>query len=177
MRVKTPVLAKSLIPVRIIERRILLLRGSRVMLDSDLAVLYGVTTKVLNQAVRRNRSRFPADFMFQMTPQEYQFLRSQNVTLEKGRGRHKKYLPYLFTEQGVAMLSSVLRSPRAIQVNIAIMRTFVHLRAMLSSHETLARKLNQLERKYDSQFKAVFYAIRELMKPEPIPHRRIGFER
>lgn len=103
---------KQLIPLAIIEKRIFLLRDKKVMFDSDLAELYGVATKILNQAARRNRLRFPVDFMFQMTPQEYQFLRSRFVTLEKGRGRHKKYLPYLFTEQGVAMLSSVLRSPQ-----------------------------------------------------------------
>ena len=164
----------SLIPVRRIEQKILLLRGEKVMLDSDLAELYGVETKVLNQAVKRNLERFPADFMFQLFKEESALVsRSQIVTLK--RGEHRKFRPYAFTEQGVAMLSSVLRSDRAIQVNLAIMRTFVQMRQMMSSHADLARKLASLERKYDVQFRAVFDAIRELMSEKKKPKREIGF--
>jgi hypothetical protein len=145
------------------------------MLDSDLAELYGVPTKVFNQAVKRNRDRFPADFMFRLSTQEYEALRSQFVTLNSGRGRHRKYLPFAFTEQGVAMLSSVLRSKRAVHVNIEIMRTFVRLRQMLAAHKDLAVKLQTLEKKYDAQFRVVFDAIRQLMTaPEP-RKRKIGF--
>ncbi len=145
------------------------------MLDHDLAKLYEVPTKVLNQAVKRNQERFPSDFMFQLTPDESEVLRSQFVTLKGGRGQHRKYLPYAFTEQGVAMLSSLLRSKRAVAVNIEIMRAFVRLRRMLASNEELARKLAALERKYDAQFKVVFDAIRELMAPPTPKRRRIGF--
>jgi len=145
------------------------------MLDDDLAELYAVQTKVFNQAVRRNRNRFPADFMFQLTGEEYHSLRSQIVTLNTGRGRHRKYLPYAFTEQGVAMLSSVLRSDRAVQVNIEIMRAFVRLREMLATHKDLAAKLEALEKKYDSQFRVVFDAIRQLMIPPEPKKRKIGF--
>jgi len=167
----------SLVPVERIERAILLIRGKKVMLDADLASLYGVETRVLVQAVRRNLGRFPADFMFQLSKEEVDFLRSQIVTLKRGRGQHSKYLPYAFTEQGVAMLSSVLRSPRAIQVNIEIMRAFVRLRQMLASHAELARKLDALEQKYDAQFKAVFDAIRQLMAPPEPKRRPMGFRR
>ena len=208
----------NLIPTSRIERRILLLRGEKVMLDRDLAELYGVETKVLNQAVKRNLERFPADFMFQVSKEEAALilrsqivtsndeisgktskntaiLRSQIVTLSdktNGKphenpailrsqivtlkhGEHLKYRPYAFTEQGVAMLSSVLRSERAIQVNLAIMRTFVQLRRILSSHADLARKLESLERKYDKQFRGVFDAIRALMAEKKKPRREIGF--
>ena len=159
-----------------VERNILLIRGHRVMLDTDLAILYGVPTKRLNEQVRRNKKRFPSDFMFQLTPEEVERLRSQIATLKPGRGQHRKYSPYAFTEQGVAMLSSVLHSERAIQVNIAIMRAFVQLREMIGSNKTLARRLNELEKKYDSQFRAVFEAIRSLMaEPEP-KVKRIGFK-
>lgn len=166
----------SMISADRIERAILCIRGQKVMLDNDLADLYGVETKVLNQAVRRNISRFPGDFMFQLTREEYDdliHLRSQFVTLK--RGEHRKYLPYAFTEQGVAMLSSVLHSPRAVQVNIGIMRAFVRLRQMLASNAELARKLESLEKKYDRQFKVVFDAIRRLMAPALKPRREIGF--
>ena len=149
-----------------VERRILLIRGQKVMLDADLAELYGVPTKSLNLAVKRNDERFPEDFMFQLTGDEAAGL--------SGRGG-RRYRPYAFTEQGVAMLSSVLRSLRAVQVNIAIMRTFVRLREMLLSHADLARKLAALENKYDAQFKVVFDAIRELMQPSTPPRREIGF--
>jgi hypothetical protein len=144
------------------------------MLDTDLAKLYGVSTKVLNQAVRRNATRFPADFMFQLKTEETIALRSQFVT-SKGRGG-RQYRPYVFTEQGVAMLSSVLHSERAIQVNIAIMRTFVQLREMIGSNKGLARRLNELEKKYDSQFRVVFEAIRELMAEPESKVKRIGFK-
>ena len=155
---------------------ILVIRGHKVMLDADLAALYGVETKALNQAVRRNIERFPDDFMFQLTSDETAGLRSQTVTLKTGRGQHRKYLPFAFTEQGVAMLSSVLKSPRAIQVNIEIMRAFVRLRQMVTSNADLARKLNALERKYDGQFKIVFAAIRELTEPTAKKKGRpIGF--
>ena len=167
----------SLVPVERIEKAILLIRGKKVMLDADLASLYGVETRVLVQAVRRNLGRFPEDFMFQLCKEEVDFLRSQIVTLKRGRGQHSKYLPYVFTEQGVAMLSSVLRSPRAIQVNIEIMRAFVRLRQMLASHAELARKLDALEQKYDAQFRAVFDAIRQLMAPPEPKRRPLGFRR
>ena len=166
--------AAKILPQRI-EGVILLLRGQRVMLDSDLASLYGVSTKALNQAVRRNIERFPQDFMFQLTQEEVRFLRSQIVTLDAGRGRHRKFLPYAFTEQGVAMLSGVLRSPRAVRVNIEIMRAFVRLRGIAASNADLARRLDALEAKYDSRFKVVFQAIRQLMAPTAKPGRRIGF--
>ena len=146
------------------------------MLDWDLAALYGVATKVLVQAVRRNLSRFPPDFMFQLRSQELRILRSQFVTSSlKRQWGGRRYSPYAFTEQGVAMLSSVLRSKRAIQVNVEIMRAFVRLRQVLASHAGLARKLNALERKYDAQFKVVFDAIRELMASPARRRRRIGF--
>jgi len=159
-----------------VERTILLIRGHRVMLDTDLAILYGVPTKRLNEQVRRNKKRFPSDFMFQLTPEEVERLRSQIATLKPGRGQHRKYSPYAFTEQGVAMLSSVLHSERAIQVNIAIMRAFVQLREMIGSNKTLARRLNELEKKYDSQFRVVFEAIRELMTEPELKTKRIGFK-
>ena len=162
-----------LAPVERIAQTILFIRDQKVMLDADLAALYGVDTKVFVQAVRRNVDRFPADFMFQLTKQEFDNLRSQFVTSSWG-GR--RYPPYAFTEQGVAMLSSVLRSKRAIRVNVEIMRAFVQLRRMLASHADLARKLSALEKKYDEQFKVVFDAIRELMvPPEPKKKGEIGF--
>jgi phage regulator Rha-like protein len=158
-----------------IEKSILLIRGHKVMLDHDLAELYGVEIRVLVQSVKRNLNRFPSDFMFQLTVEENAALRSQIVTLKGGRGQHRKYLPYAFTEQGVAMLSSVLRSKRAVQVNIEIMRAFVRLRQILASNAQLARKLDALERKYDAQFKVVFDAIRQLMTPPEPEKRKIGF--
>jgi hypothetical protein len=161
-----------------IESKMFLIRGQKVMLDEHLAALYDVETKVLLQAVKRNLERFPADFMFQLDATEWQTLRSQIVTSnEKPAGRGgRRYAPYAFTEQGVAMLSSVLHSERAIQVNIEIMRAFVRLRQMLASNVELARKLNALEKKYDVRFKAVFEAIHELMAPpEPKKKHPIGF--
>jgi hypothetical protein len=168
--------SKDVAHLKLIESRILLIRGQRVMLSPHLAHLYGVVPKALVQAVIRNRTRFPTDFMFQLTVQEAAFLRSQFVTLETGRGKYAKYRPYAFTEQGVAMLASVLRSPRAVAVNIEIVRAFVRLRQLLSTNADLARKLAALERRYDAQFKEVFDAIRQLMTPaDPPKKRRIGF--
>ncbi len=143
------------------------------MLDVDLAELYNVETKVLNQAVKRNIERFPEDFMFQLSGEEFDFLRSQSVTSSQWGGR--RYPPYAFSEQGVAMLSSVLRSKRAVLVNIAIMRAFIHLRQILSSHTELASKLNELEKRYDAQFKVVFEKIKKLMTPPEPKRKRIGF--
>jgi hypothetical protein len=156
-----------------VERRILLLRGHRVMLDADLAVLYEVSVKRLNEQVRRNRDRFPGDFMFQLSGEEDANLRSQTATSSSWGGRRRA--PFAFTEQGVAMLSSVLRSPRAVRVNVEIMRAFVRLRQMLGANADLAAKLAELEARYDSQFKVVFQAIRELMAPPARPRRPIGF--
>ena len=141
-------------------------------------MLYGVEVRVLNQAVRRNAARFPADFMFQLSPEEAERSRSQIVILNaasRGRGKNIKFLPLAFTEQGVAMLSSVLRSKRAVQANVEIMRAFMRLRGMIAHNQELARRLDALESKYDRQFKVVFDAIRELMTPPPAPKRRIGF--
>jgi hypothetical protein len=157
-----------------VDRKILLLRGERVMLDADLAALYQVETRALVQAVKRNRERFPADFMFQLTAAEVAILRSQTGISSSYGGR--RYAPYAFTEQGVAMLSSVLRSQRAVAANIEIMRAFVRLRTMLATHADLARKLAALERRYHAQFKVMFDAIRDLMAPPTKPRRPIGFK-
>ena len=154
---------ETMVPLEQIQQTILLLRGQKVLLDADLARLYGVKTKALVQAVKRNIDRFPADFMFQLDQGELRTLRSHIVTSSQWGGR--RYPPYAFTEQGVAMLSSVLRSPRAIRVNIEIMRTFVRIRGLLLSHQSLARKLETMERKYDTRFRVVFDAMRQLMKP------------
>jgi hypothetical protein len=162
------------VSVQLIEQRIYVIRGDKVMLDSDLAELYEVDTRSLVQAVKRNSARFPTDFMFQLTTEEHESLRSQIVISNAGRGG-RRYPPYAFTEQGIAMLSSVLNSERAIQVNIAIMRAFVKLREMISSDEDLAKKLTALEKKYDAQFQAVFTAIKRLMQPPAKKDRRIGF--
>jgi len=164
-----------LVPAERIERAILQIRGHKVMLDRDLAELYGVPTKRLNEQVRRNRDRFPADFMLRLTGEEVRSLRSQIATSKPGRGG-ARYRPYAFTEQGVAMLSTVLNSERAIEVNIAIIRAFVRLREILSTHKDLARKLDELEKKYDENFRVVFAAIRQLMEPPDPPKKgRIGF--
>ena len=171
-----------------IAQLVFFLRGEKVMFDSDLARLYGVTTKALNQAVARNKTRFPNDFAFRLTGSEFDGLRSQIVTSspredrlrsqivtsKSGRGG-RRYRPYAFTEQGVAMLSSVLRSARAVEVNIAIMRTFVQLRRLMDTNRDLARKIEALENKYDEQFAEVFAAIKELVAPPTEPKRRIGF--
>ncbi len=164
----------SVIPSDRIIERIHLIRDEKVILDSTLAELYGVETKQLKRAVRRNINRFPSDFMFELTKEEYDSLRCQFGTLK--RGEHSKYLPLAFTEQGVAMLSSVLNSRRAIEVNILIMRAFVRLRGMISSHKELLRKLEAMERKYDEQFRVVFEAIRQLMTPPERERKKIGFE-
>ena len=189
-------MSKEIVPALRIAQSICLLRGQKVMLDFDLAALYGVATKVLNQAVKRNRERFPADFMFQLTAEETSNLRSQFVTLRSQtignqliamnrsqfvtlkRGQNIKYRPYAFTEEGVAMLSSVLNSARAINVNIAIMRAFVKLRETLETNRELARKFAELEKrvgKHDAKIDAILDAIRQLMAPPEEPRREIGF--
>lgn len=165
--------SKSVVPAERIEKSILFIRGQKVLLDTVLAELYGVETKVLLQSVRRNIARFPEDFMFQLSPEEHKLLKTQAVT-SSGRGG-RRYPPFAFTEQGVAMLSSVINSPRAIMVNIEIMRTFVRLRNMLLAHEDIARKLDALEKKYDAQFRVVFDAIRQLMAPPKPKKNQIGF--
>ncbi len=164
---------KNLVPEEIIESKILLIRGKKVMLDRDLAALYGVTTGNLNRAVRRNWDRFPEDFMFQLTNQEVKNLIFQFGTSRWGGTRK---LPFAFTENGVAMLSSILNSKQAIQVNIQIMRTFSRLREILGTHEELRQKLEDMEKKYDSQFKVVFDALRALMAPPVKTKRKIGFD-
>ena len=164
----------AIIPAQRIESAIYLVRGHKVMLSTHLAALYGVEARVLVQAVKRNLERFPKDFMFQLTRTEFANLKSQFVISSWGGLR--RAAPYAFTEQGVAMLSSVLKSQRAVQVNIEIMRAFVRLRQMIATHADLARRLDDLEKKYDAQFRVVFDAIRELMAPPPEPSRkRIGF--
>jgi ORF6N domain-containing protein len=173
---KAPVLVEGIV------RAILVLRGHKVLLDTELAALYDVSVKRFNEQVRRNRQRFPADFMFQLTAEESRALRSQIAPLKSSRGQHRKYLPYAFTEQGVAMLSSVLRSGRAIAVNIQIMRAFVRMRELLISNRELAEKLDQLEARlekklasHDEAIAAILSAIRELMNPTPPKRRGIGF--
>lgn len=162
---------RSPLVARRIERSIFVLRGEKVILDADIAALYGVATKALIQAMKRNIDRFPPDFMFQLTPAEAENLRSQSVTSSWGGRRH---LPYAFSEQGVAMLSSVLRSKRAVQINIEIMRVFVRLRRMMSTREDLIRRLDELEQRYDGQFKVVFDALRQFMAAAP--RKQIGFK-
>ena len=184
-------MSKEIVPIERIAESIRWIRGHKVLLDSDLALLYGVATKVLNQAVKRNRERFPDDFMFQLNADETGFLRLQFVTLEKERRtnwsqivtssekhRGKRYRPYAFTEQGIAMLSSVLKSDRAIKVNIAIMRAFVRLRQLLNVNRELAKKFSELEQrvgKHDEDITAILEAIRQLMAPPEKPRREIGF--
>jgi hypothetical protein len=165
----------KIVPIESIVSKIIFLRGEKVLLDRDLAELYSVETKVLKQAVRRNIRRFPDDFMFELTKEEFEDWRSQFVTSNRDK-MGLRYKPMAFTEQGVAMLSSVLNSNRAIEVNIAIMRAFVQLRKMISSHADLERKLVALEKKYDQQFRVVFDAIRALMAPPERPKKKIGFE-
>lgn len=168
---------KSLLPLDSIERRIYLLRGHKVMLDTDLAQIYGVSTKRLNQQVSRNKKRFPTDFMFQLTARETQSLRLQSATSKAGRGG-RRYAPYAFTEHGAVMLSSVLNTPVAIEASVQIARAFVKLREMVSAHKALARKLEELERRvshHDEHLQSIFDAIRELMDPPAKPRRQIGF--
>jgi hypothetical protein len=164
---------QSLLPAKRIERSIFVLRGEKVILDSDIALLYGVETRTLVQAMKRNVDRFPPDFMFQLTPEEVENLRSQIVISSRG-GR--RYLPYAFTEQGVAMLSSVLRSKRAVEINIEVMRVFVRLRRVMSTQTDLMRRLDELEQRYDAQFKVVFDALRKLMVPPGSGRKQIGFK-
>ena len=164
---------KAVIPVEMIEKKILLIRGDKVMLDADLAELYGVETKILVRAIKRNVDRFPSDFMIQLNKEEFENLRFQFGTSSRWGGR--RYLPYAFTEQGVAMLSSVLNSDRAIKVNIEIMRAFVSLRQLLASNKELAKRFDELEKKYDAQFKVIFDTIRQLMIPPEPKRRKIGF--
>jgi hypothetical protein len=160
------------IPIETIRQKIYLIRGEKVMFDNDLAELYGVETKVLNLAVKRNKDRFPADFMFQLNKREFEILRFQIVTSSYG-GR--RYAPYVFTEQGVAMLSGVLYSKRAILVNIQIMRTFTQLRKMLATHKELREKIEAMERKYDKRFRAIFETLKLLIKEDKQPKNQIGF--
>jgi len=165
-------------PPELIERKIYLIRGQKVMFDRHLAALYGVPVKRLNEQVKRNIRRFPEDFMFQLNAQESAALRSHFATLKKGRGQHRKYLPHAFTEHGILMLSSVLNSERAIQVNIVIMRVFVRLREMIASNKDLALRLEKLERiveKQGAQIHAVFKIVKQFMAVEEKPKRRIGF--
>ena len=185
-------MSKEIIPQEVLVTKILLIRGHKVMLDRDLAQLYGVSAKVLNQAVKRKRKRFPPDFMFRLSKEEMQnwksrFVtskyvfkpeavgrsRSQSVTLK--RGRNIKYFPYAFTENGISMLSTVLNSERAITINIQIMRTFNRLKELVASHKELAARLDELEKKYDGQFKIVFSAIRALVVVPAKPKKQIGF--
>jgi phage regulator Rha-like protein len=162
------------IPAERIQQCIYLIRKQKVMLDKDLAALYGVPTKRLNEQVQRNIDRFPSDFMFQLNDKEAKVLRSQFATSKKGRGG-RRYNPYAFTEQGVAMLSSVLRSKRAVQVNIAIMRTFVKLRRILEDNALLRRKIESMERKYDEQFQQVFAVLKYMITEEAKPKQPFGF--
>lgn len=164
------------VPQQLIETKIIIVRGRKVMMDRDLAMLYGVETRTLNQAVRRNIKRFPEDFMFQLTKEEMDNWKSQIVISKKEKmGLRKR--PYAFTENGVAMLSSVLNSERAIQVNIQIMRTFTKIREMLATHKELRQKIEELEKKYDYQFKVVFDTIKQLLEPVHKSRKRIGFLR
>jgi len=182
-------MSRAVIPAERIENRILLLRGQKVLLDADLAALYGVTTKRLNEQVRRNRERFPEDFMFQMSAAEFEALRSQSATSNVGRGG-RRYAPYVFTEHGAIMAANVLNSPRALEVSIYVVRAFVRLRETLAAHKDLAAKLAVLEQKTEAlafkhdtlaantraQLRQVFEAIRQLMTPPEPPKRRpIGF--
>ena len=171
----SPRIRNSLVPSAAISQKIYFVRGTRVMFDSDLARLYGVNTSRLNEAVHRNRKRFPRDFMFQLTKKDLHVLRSQFAISNSSGSGGRRYRPYAFTEHGVAMLSSVLHSDRAVQVNIAIMRAFLQLRAMLTTHEDLRRKITEMEKRYDSKFHAVFATLRQMLET-PIPTKRqIGF--
>jgi hypothetical protein len=170
---------KAAVSVEQIAQSIVMLRGQRVLLDTDLAQMYGVTTKRFNEQVRRNLERFPADFMFQVTQAEWDSLRSQFATLNAGRGQHRKYLPYVFTEHGAIMAATILNTPLAVEVSVYVVRAFVRLREVLTNNKALAKKLGELERKvdtHDEAIAAILSAIRELMAPpEPTKKRRIGF--
>ena len=163
-----------LVPVRVPEQCIVRLRGQAVLLDTDLAAIYGVAVKRLNEQVKRNASRFPEDFVFQLTETEWRSIRSQFATLK--HGQHRKYVPYAFTEHGAIMAATVLNSPQAVQMSVAVVRAFVKLRRMALSVEALARKVAALEQKYDANFRDVFQAILQLMTPPDPPRRKIGFD-
>jgi hypothetical protein len=163
---------KALAAMEIVERKILLIRGQKVILDVDLAELYSVNTKVFNQAVKRNINRFPKDFMFQLTTDESLAIRSQFVTASK---RNIRYLPYAFTEHGIIMAASILNSQRAVDASVYVVRAFIKLREMIATHKELVRKLNDLEKKYDGQFQMVFETIRQLIEVEEKPREKIGF--
>ena len=163
---------KSLVAMEVVEKKILSIRGQKVILDVDLAELYDVTTKVFNQAVKRNVDRFPKDFMFQLTADEALTIRSQFVTASR---RNIRYLPYAFTEHGIIMAASILNSQRAIDASVYVVRAFIKLREMIASHKDLTKKLNELEKKYDGQFQIVFEAIRQLIEVEEKPKRKFGF--
>jgi len=158
-----------------IEQSIHFVRRKKVMLDADLAALYGITVKRLNEQVRRNKVRFPADFMFQLTKEEWDSLRSQFATLEVGRGKHRKFLPYVFTEHGAVMLANVLSCKTAVEASVLVVRAFIHLRELATTHDELVRKINRMEKKYDAQFRVVFDAIRELMSPPKARRKVVGF--
>ena len=162
------------VPIERVESAILLIRGEKVILDSDLAALYGVSTARLNQQVNRNLDRFPGDFMFRLSEEEFKDLILQNATSKKGRGGRRK-LPYVFTEHGAIMAANVLNSKRAVQASVQVVRAFVKLRQLLTSNAELARKLDDLEKEYDQRFKIVFDAIRQLMTPPPAKSKHIGF--
>ena len=169
-----------MIPDELVMNKIYFVRGQKIMLDRDLAELYGVETKVLNQAVKRNADRFPEDFMFQLTKDEWEFLRSQFVTLETGRGKYPKFLPFAFTEQGVAMLSSVLKSETAIRVNIQIIRVFTRMREMIMTHKDILVQLEKMEKKltgHDEDLALVFKYLKQLLNPPQPPRQKIGFKR
>jgi len=169
-----------MIPDELVMNKIYLIRRQKVMLDKDLAELYDVETKVLNQAVKRNSDRFPGDFMFQLTEKEWKVLRSQIVTLKTGRGQHPKYMPFAFTEQGVAMLSSVLKSETAIRVNIQIIRIFTRMREMIMNHKDILLQLEKIEKKlagHDEDITLIFQYLKQLLNPPQPPRRKIGFKR
>lgn len=165
----------NIVPVERIEKSIYLIRGQKVILDSDLAAIYGIPTFRFNEAVKRNKDRFPDDFMFQLTREEVDILISQNAISKPGRGG-RRTLPYVFTEHGAVMAANILKSPLAVQMSVIVVRAFIKMREMLASHKDLERKLAALETKYDKQFKVVFDAIRALMREEEKPKRKIGFE-
>ena len=167
-------MSDSIIPIERIEQRIFVIRGERVILDSDLAQIYGVETRVFNQAIRRNIGRFPEDFMFGLTTEEFESLMSQIVISKIGRGGRRK-LPLVFTEHGALMAANVLNSPRAVEASVQVVRAFVRMRSMLASNAELSKKIESLEKKYDGQFKAVFDAIKKLMMPKDKPKGGIGF--
>ena len=166
---------KDIVPIESVTQAIHTVRGQRVILDADLAALYGVEVRTLNQAVKRNLYRFPDDFSFVLTPEEAESLRSQNVILKKSRGQHRKYLPRAFTEHGAIMAANVLNSPHAVQMSVEVVRAFIRLRRAVLDYKELAARMNALEAKYDKQFAAVFQAIRQLMAPPEPKRKRIGF--